>query len=66
MVVRGEEVSNAATELAALHLTRESEHAEAEVALFFPDITEELMAPAASQEEPQTQIQIQQANEAKE
>ena len=58
VVVKGDDVSSAVSELGAVHLTMEGDVAEAEVSLFFPDITDDLMGQGGP-EEPQTQMQLQ-------
>ncbi|XP_045117234.1 thioredoxin domain-containing protein 6-like [Portunus trituberculatus] len=59
VAVSGEGMEECAAEYSPLHLTTDSNSAKGEVELFFPD----LLTPQEQEEEPQTQMQIEQSKE---
>lgn len=59
VAVSGEGTEECVSEYSPLHLTSDSSNAKAEVELFFPD----LLTPQEQEEEPQTQMQIEQSKE---
>ncbi|KAK8380428.1 hypothetical protein O3P69_016779 [Scylla paramamosain] len=59
VAISGEGTEECAAEYSPLHLTTDSNSAKGEVELFFPD----LLTPQEQEEEPQTQMQIEQSKE---